>query len=635
MIATVTIGNVCLELAMMEYDSNNFEKSKDYVLKARKNLLMSMHHDFPFAYVLMARLSDFVKDEIREEDLESLDDIEKVIFRTISRRSWRWVIPEVFKLEEKGKVQFERYDKGTSRISLLVDENFPIRYSFIVKSFHDEAEAKLDFLVTRSINQALKPEIKFTRPLALRYHKTEDGYNYHLVLERVPSRSLDDIFTVMDRDEKLASLNHAVDSLNFFHKSTTRKFSEKGYILEDQVNNETVKHKIEDISYLENFIERVLVGRNKKVIKETIGKLNSGETNDLKCDPKRLGFNEHFLDFYEAHKHFIDFHLSNESFNVVLHGDFYVGNVLDDYTIIDPKELRKGNMMFDLSYFLENVAYHVKDEGLSEDEVIGAVASSLEIVFGENVDLKEVKKQYLCFALHNSVCHASSFCKLGEIDEADFHYNKAIGLMDKLGLTDLKEKYRAYVRETKFNEERVYLRVKNYINKCVQNSDPRNFVEHSCDVEKWVQRMDCNVSVKVKIAALMHDVERAFAVDRKRDVGRSYSDYKEEHAERSTQIVENFLGDLNIKPKFLEDILCLVRCHEVGLSEDHLLYKEMCVLKDADAISFFEESNFDKYLEIWGKEVAVKKIDYSFQRLTERGKSLAKPLYESACKKVA
>lgn len=635
------LGAIAFELAQREHELGNIRQMRDYILIAKENLEESMKQQFPFAYVLRAQLSDFIKEKISTEsdgNPEKCKELEE-----IAKCGWRDCIPKIFDLinDNNNKAELIRYNKGSSVVYELVDENFPLRHAFIIKE-NTKEEIEKEFVITKCIRDAYtnacnngliaKEDVKFSRPLGLITHNSGNC----LVLERNAFRSLEDIWNHKNDEERTKSVYSALEHLAKYHVVASKAFGDKTNVSQEIGTSGSVSVEIREFDCLENLVERLLVGREESSVKEAIKKLDSENVADLTGGQKRLGFNEAFKDFYDEYKLFINKHLSNCPLKVILHSDFYLGNVLEDYTLLDPKYIRKGNPLFDLAYFLENVSYFSRNSSYEETFIKHFQHFFERLSKTFSFDQEKLKEQYRAYALHNLICHVSGAFKLGKVDEASFYYNKSMNLLEEMNLTGLKEKFTKYIQNTSFYrdyEEAVYQRVKQFVDGCVQESEPRNFVEHCYNVEKWVQRINSNPSLSLRVAALTHDVERAFIRNRGRDKGRPYVEYKEEHAKQSTKIMEDFFKEKFMEKTLAETALCLIRYHEVGLPPGHPLYEDIETLKDADAIAFFEEESFDSYLKAWGEEVARDKIGYSYNRLSSRGKKLVEPLYERACER--
>ena len=152
----------------------------------------------------------------------------------------------------------------------------------------------------------------------------------------------------------------------------------------------------------------------------------------------------------------------------------------------------------------------------------------------------------------------------------------------------------------------------------------------------WAKKLKPKAGEALFIAALAHDIERAFrqkdVLEREKLFGYADKEFLRLHMERSAQIIAEFLKEQKAGKDLIEKVKELVSKHEFGGSE------EQNILKDADSISFFEnnaERFLIKHLPIVGKEIVKKKIDWMYERISsEKAKKTAKPFYEKAIKKL-
>jgi kynurenine formamidase len=101
----------------------------------------------------------------------------------------------------------------------------------------------------------------------------------------------------------------------------------------------------------------------------------------------------------------------------------------------------------------------------------------------------------------------------------------------------------------------------------------------------WAVELDPNASEAVRIAAITHDIERAFP-DRETgwDSAISWDDpaYNRWHQDRCADMVAAWLGERDAEPALVEEVDRLVRNHEVGG------WPEADLVQAADSISFLE-----------------------------------------------
>jgi hypothetical protein len=142
---------------------------------------------------------------------------------------------------------------------------------------------------------------------------------------------------------------------------------------------------------------------------------------------------------------------------------------------------------------------------------------------------------------------------------------------------------------------------------------------HALDVWQWVLRLDPEAGGAVQIAALFHDVERIFteAEFRSEQGIAGYDDYKVRHAARSARITAQVLQEEDgLDPALAARATELIAGHDQPGRADSA---EAALLEDADALSFFA-LNSAGYLAYYGEEQARRKIEWTFARLSRRGR---------------
>lgn len=149
----------------------------------------------------------------------------------------------------------------------------------------------------------------------------------------------------------------------------------------------------------------------------------------------------------------------------------------------------------------------------------------------------------------------------------------------------------------------------------------------------WVKKLDPKADEAVIIAALTHDMERAFPGSDEVKFLSGYTDdeytklYKK-HSLRSAKIVGKFLKEKGVGSKLINKIKELIKQHEIGGTYEQNL------VKDADSISFLEINApiFISFIpEKRTKEEVRKKFDWMFNRISlPKAKKLAKPFYKKA-----
>lgn len=163
--------------------------------------------------------------------------------------------------------------------------------------------------------------------------------------------------------------------------------------------------------------------------------------------------------------------------------------------------------------------------------------------------------------------------------------------------------------------------------------NPKDIV-HSQRTVSWLERLAPDADETLRIAAVAHDIERAF-----RDPGlyriienspKGFRDpaFLKVHSEKGAEIIGDFLAEEKASPKTVECVKRLVAGHEFeGSNEQNLI-------KDADSLSNFEthaRTFIDLRAETFGKEKVRAKFDWMFNRITSpEARKMALPMYREA-----
>jgi len=162
---------------------------------------------------------------------------------------------------------------------------------------------------------------------------------------------------------------------------------------------------------------------------------------------------------------------------------------------------------------------------------------------------------------------------------------------------------------------------------------------HLLQAEVWLQRLQPEASEELLLAALTHDMERAFpgpdspSLDPKQGIDNPT--YNIAHSERSARIVSAYLREQGASDECVEQVARLIRAHEYGGDEDENL------VQAADSLSFLEV-NVDVFLgwmdagdERWNADAVDAKFTWMYERIQIlQARELAKPLYEEAMRKL-
>lgn len=143
---------------------------------------------------------------------------------------------------------------------------------------------------------------------------------------------------------------------------------------------------------------------------------------------------------------------------------------------------------------------------------------------------------------------------------------------------------------------------------------------HAKNVREWILRLKPNANWALQIAALAHDIERAFP--ERKILRKNFNDYdafKQAHADNSAKIAVDILKKYSLEENIIKRVEYLIRHHEFGVEND----PDLIVLKDADSLSFFQ-INLSFYFSREGAEETLFRMKWGYRRLTNRGKEIAK-----------
>lgn len=160
--------------------------------------------------------------------------------------------------------------------------------------------------------------------------------------------------------------------------------------------------------------------------------------------------------------------------------------------------------------------------------------------------------------------------------------------------------------------------------------------EHLVRAEEWLLRLRPGAREELRLAALTHDMERAFpGPDSPISPGGVDHAYNRAHAERSARIVGEFLREQGAAEALVEDVQALVRVHEDGG------WSEANLLQAADSLSFLEV-NISRFIQSIGKDddgqkrARVRaKFDWMYERIqVPEARELAAPLHRAAIERL-
>ena len=174
----------------------------------------------------------------------------------------------------------------------------------------------------------------------------------------------------------------------------------------------------------------------------------------------------------------------------------------------------------------------------------------------------------------------------------------------------------------------IFERARQFVYDTFVKAGLKNEFKHLERTVYWVLRLKPDADISLLVAALSHDIERAFRFkETVREIKRKgFIDEKfyEQHQKVGAEIVENFLRKEGMSNKFIKKVKHFVSCHEKGGN------KEADVLRDADSISFFENNAelFIKHkLPIFGEKLVNEKFKWMYNRASYKAKKIIREKY--------
>ncbi len=133
--------------------------------------------------------------------------------------------------------------------------------------------------------------------------------------------------------------------------------------------------------------------------------------------------------------------------------------------------------------------------------------------------------------------------------------------------------------------------------------------EHSRDTLKWVAFLARTPDVSLRVAALGHDIERAFPDRRvQRTNYDDFDEYKRAHARNSARILCEILVECGVDEAIVAEVKDLVSRHEFGGTP------RSDIIKHADSLSFFG-NNVEFYAARHTQDEIVHRIHWGLKRL--------------------
>lgn len=165
-------------------------------------------------------------------------------------------------------------------------------------------------------------------------------------------------------------------------------------------------------------------------------------------------------------------------------------------------------------------------------------------------------------------------------------------------------------------------RVKEIIEKTIEQSNVPEDPIHSKNTLQWLLKLEPDADEALQIAALGHDIERALQGQKvKRQDFEDYEAFKRAHALNSAEILRRLLFESGVDDtELVESVFNLVRRHEVGGNS------RSDMLKDADSLSYFDV-NLPHYFKRNGWEETLRRCRWGYRRLSERARTMLTELH--------
>jgi hypothetical protein len=139
--------------------------------------------------------------------------------------------------------------------------------------------------------------------------------------------------------------------------------------------------------------------------------------------------------------------------------------------------------------------------------------------------------------------------------------------------------------------------------------------DHALDAWQWTLRLAPEASLELQLAALFHDLERLVSEPDRRieHHARDYQAFKDAHARGGAKLAAQVLRECGVADASCHRVADLIGLHE--RPEHAGREAEAALLADADALSFFA-LNSPGFLDYYGPAHALRKVEYSLQRMT-------------------
>ncbi len=177
-----------------------------------------------------------------------------------------------------------------------------------------------------------------------------------------------------------------------------------------------------------------------------------------------------------------------------------------------------------------------------------------------------------------------------------------------------------------------FSKVEKFVSEAFIKSGNPGDVKHLKRTVYWLKVLKPELDEAMCIAAIAHDVERAFhgkvGSEKISSSPKGFidEDRLKRHQETGAEIISDFLRGVGAPEELVEKSTKLISRHEIGGTDEENF------LKDADSISYFENQIghfINNKLQEVGKEKVQKKFDWMFERITSPvAREIAEPMYQ-------
>ena len=134
---------------------------------------------------------------------------------------------------------------------------------------------------------------------------------------------------------------------------------------------------------------------------------------------------------------------------------------------------------------------------------------------------------------------------------------------------------------------------------------------HALNTLEWLLKLKSDADEVLQIAALGHDIERAFEDQKVRRIDfPGFDEFKAAHARKSAEILRGIMQECDVPEHVVEEVYSLVCLHETGGNQ------HADIIRNADSVSFFEV-NLPLYFQRNSWEETKRRCIWGYKRISE------------------